>query len=198
MAAGIDYCGVAVTDGSYIQKLYPNLCSCAFILEWSEGGGRIFRSFLEQSSVAYAYWGELLGLLAKHLILPAANKLLSWICRRHVACRDIIVDFGVDSQSTATFCCAWHVIRCQCKKCVSNMSIVIDIDSWADIKWCQCKNVSDVLRRVTCVSGVCQLWGDIPTDGKTTYPLRQAGRYRSLRIVTLSEICRVAKYLVNV
>jgi hypothetical protein len=24
------------------------------------------------------------------------------------------------------------------------MSIVIDIDLWADIKWCRCKNVSDV------------------------------------------------------
>jgi hypothetical protein len=97
---------------------------------------------------------------------------LSWICHRHVACRDIIVDFGVDSQSTATFCCAWHIICCQCKKCVSNMSIVIDIDLWADIKWCQCKNVSDVSRRVTCVTGVCRLWGDLPTDRKTTYPAK--------------------------
>ena len=40
--------------------------------------------------------------------------------------------------------------------------------SQADIKGCQCKNVSDVSRRVTCVSGVCQLWGDLPTDRKTT------------------------------
>jgi hypothetical protein len=40
--------------------------------------------------------------------------------------------------------------------------------SQADIKGCRCKNVSDVSRRVTCVSGVCQLWGDLPTDRKTT------------------------------
>jgi hypothetical protein len=86
----------------------------------------------------------------------------------HVVCHDIIVDFGVDTQSTATFCCAWHVICCQCKKCVSNMSIVIDIDLWADMKWCQCKNVSDASQRVTCVGGVCQLWGDLLTGRKTT------------------------------
>jgi hypothetical protein len=52
------------------------------------------------------------------------------------------------------------------------MSVVIDIDMWADIKWCQCKNVSDVSRLVTCVSGVCQLWGNLPTDRKTTYPAK--------------------------
>ena len=27
-------------------------------------------------------------------------------------------------------------------------------------------------RRVTCVGGVCQLWGDLPTDRKTTYPAK--------------------------
>jgi hypothetical protein len=66
---------VAVTDGSYIRELYPNLCSCAFILECSEGRGRIFGSFPERSKVACAYRGELLGLLAIHLLLLAANKL---------------------------------------------------------------------------------------------------------------------------
>ena len=40
--------------------------------------------------------------------------------------------------------------------------------SQADIKGCRCKNVSDVSQRVICVSGVCQLWGDLPTDRKTT------------------------------
>jgi hypothetical protein len=118
--------------------------------------------------------------------------LLSWICRRHVACRDIIVDFGVDSQSTATFCCAWHVIRCQCKKCVSNMSIVIDIDLWADIKWCQCKNVSDVSRRVTCVSGVCRLWGDLPTDRKTTYPAKSTCSLHPLHFSLSSDTLVIA------
>ncbi len=28
---------VAVTDGSYIRKIYPNLCSAAFVMECSKG-----------------------------------------------------------------------------------------------------------------------------------------------------------------
>lgn len=66
---------VAVTDGSYIRELYPNLCSCVFVLECSKGRGRMYGSFPEQSCVACAYKGELLGLMAIHLILLAANKL---------------------------------------------------------------------------------------------------------------------------
>jgi hypothetical protein len=68
---------IAVTDGSYIREIYPELCSCAFVLECTEGRGRIFGSFPEQSKVANAYRGELLGLMAIHLILLAANKLAS-------------------------------------------------------------------------------------------------------------------------
>ncbi len=32
---------VAVTDSSYIQEIYPNLCSIAFVLECSKGRGRV-------------------------------------------------------------------------------------------------------------------------------------------------------------
>ena len=32
---------IAVTDGSYIREVYPHLCSCAFVLECTEGRGRI-------------------------------------------------------------------------------------------------------------------------------------------------------------
>ena len=46
---------VAVTDGSYIRELYPNLCSCAFVLECSEGRGRIFGDFPEKSKVALVH-----------------------------------------------------------------------------------------------------------------------------------------------
>jgi hypothetical protein len=81
--------------------------------------------------------------------------------------------YCVNTLSTATFCCAWHVISCQCKKCVSKMSIVIDIDLWADILGVVGKNVSDVSRRVSCVSNVCQLWGNLPTDIKSTYPAKK-------------------------
>ena len=49
---------VAVTDGSCIRELYPNLCSAAFILECSKGRGRIVGSFSERMDVANAYQGE--------------------------------------------------------------------------------------------------------------------------------------------
>jgi hypothetical protein len=68
---------VAVTDGSYIRELFPNLCLAAFVLECSKGQGRIVGTFLEASLVANAYRGELLGLMAIHLILLTINKLHS-------------------------------------------------------------------------------------------------------------------------
>lgn len=66
---------VAVTDGSYIREIYPNLCPAAFVMECSKGRGRIVGSLSEALSVANAYRGELLGLLAIHLILLSVNKL---------------------------------------------------------------------------------------------------------------------------
>jgi len=66
---------VAVTDGSYIKELYGDVCSCAFVLECTRGRGRVLGSFPEQSLRACAYRGELLGLMALHLILLAANKV---------------------------------------------------------------------------------------------------------------------------
>jgi hypothetical protein len=66
---------VAVTDGSYICEIYPNLCLAAFMLECSKGCGRVFGSFLEALMVANAYRGELLGLTAIHLILLSVNKI---------------------------------------------------------------------------------------------------------------------------
>jgi hypothetical protein len=66
---------VAVTNGSYIREIYPNLCSAAFVLECSKGQGRIMGTFLEASLVANAYRGELFGIMAIHLILLSMNKL---------------------------------------------------------------------------------------------------------------------------
>jgi hypothetical protein len=43
---------VAVTDGSYIRELYPNLCSAAFVLECAKGRGRMIGSFSESLMVA--------------------------------------------------------------------------------------------------------------------------------------------------
>ena len=66
---------VIVCDGSYIRSLYPNLCSAAIIFECTRGRGRLVVSFAEKSSSANAYRGELLGLMAVHLILLAVNTV---------------------------------------------------------------------------------------------------------------------------
>jgi hypothetical protein len=66
---------VTVTDGSYIRELFPNLCSAAFVLECSKGRGRVVGLFSEALLVANAYRGELLGLMAIHLILLSINKI---------------------------------------------------------------------------------------------------------------------------
>ena len=71
----IDGSLVAVTDGSYIRELYPNLCSAAFVIECAKGRGRIAGSFSERLDVANAYRGELLGLMAIHLILLSVNTV---------------------------------------------------------------------------------------------------------------------------
>lgn len=56
---------VVVCDGSYIRELYPNLSSAALIFECTRGHGRLVVSFA----------GELLGLMAVHLILLAVNTV---------------------------------------------------------------------------------------------------------------------------
>ena len=38
---------VAVTDGSYMRELYPNVCSTAFIFECTDGTGRLIGLFPE-------------------------------------------------------------------------------------------------------------------------------------------------------
>ncbi len=80
---------VAVTDGSYIRELFPNLCSAAFVLECSKGQGRIVGTFLEALLVANAYRGELLGLMAIHHILLRINKLHSYLAGKV----EIVADF---------------------------------------------------------------------------------------------------------
>ena len=65
---------VAITDRSYMRELYPNICSAAFVLECSKGQGRIYGTYTEATNVANTYQGELLGLMAIHLILLSVNK----------------------------------------------------------------------------------------------------------------------------
>jgi hypothetical protein len=66
---------IAVMDGSYMKELYPYLNSAAFFLECSKGRGRLMGSFMEQTPNAGSYQGELLGLMAIHLILRGINEV---------------------------------------------------------------------------------------------------------------------------
>jgi hypothetical protein len=60
----IDGTLVAVTDGSFIRELFPNLCSAAFVLECSKGQGRVVGLFSKSLIIPNAYLRELLGLMA--------------------------------------------------------------------------------------------------------------------------------------
>jgi hypothetical protein len=58
-----------------MKDLYPNIQSVAVVLECTKGRGRLWCSFSEASEVACSYRGELLGLMAIHLILLAINDV---------------------------------------------------------------------------------------------------------------------------
>ncbi len=64
-----------MTDGSYIKEHYPELCSVAFVLECTKGRGQLVGAFAEASVAANAYRGELLGLMAVHLLLLAVETV---------------------------------------------------------------------------------------------------------------------------
>ena len=66
---------VAVTDGSYIRALYPNMNSCVFILECLQRRGHLMGDFSKQMMAVCSYQGELLGLMAIHLILLSISKI---------------------------------------------------------------------------------------------------------------------------
>ncbi len=66
---------VAVMDGLYISQLYPTLCLAAFVLECAKGCGKIIGSFSESTLAANTYRGELLGLMAIHLLLVSVNRV---------------------------------------------------------------------------------------------------------------------------
>jgi hypothetical protein len=64
---------VAVTDGLYMKDTHPTLNSAAFIFECTKGRGRLWGSFVEHNMDTVRYHGELLVLMAIHLILNAVN-----------------------------------------------------------------------------------------------------------------------------
>jgi hypothetical protein len=64
-----------VADGSYMPHIWTDLCSTAFFFECTAGHGRLVGSFVEFLTTLNAYHGELLGLMAVHLILLGINEL---------------------------------------------------------------------------------------------------------------------------
>ncbi len=55
---------IAVTVGSYMKDLYPNIHSAALVLECKKGRGRLWCSFPEASEITCSYRGKLVGLMA--------------------------------------------------------------------------------------------------------------------------------------
>jgi hypothetical protein len=66
---------IAVTDGSYMREISTEICSNAFFFENADRTCKLVGAFPERSETANAYRGELLGLMAIHLILLAVNRV---------------------------------------------------------------------------------------------------------------------------
>jgi hypothetical protein len=66
---------IVVADGSYMPTLRTDICSTAFVFECTEGTGSLVGSFANFSVSSNAYRGELLGLMAAHLVLLGLHKL---------------------------------------------------------------------------------------------------------------------------
>ena len=77
-----------------MKDLHPHLCSAAFILECSQSGLRLVGSLAEHSISANAFRGELLGLLAIHLILLSINKLEPTLLGQMVVYSDCLGALG--------------------------------------------------------------------------------------------------------
>ncbi len=56
-----------------MKEIYLHINSVAFVFECTKGRGRLWESFMEHSPDAGSYRGELLGLMAIHLILCGVN-----------------------------------------------------------------------------------------------------------------------------
>lgn len=80
---------ICVSDGSFIRELHPDVCSAAIIIECSNSLKRLSLSIIDISPSANAFRGELLGLLAIHLILHsihATSSELSGSAQIHSDC----------------------------------------------------------------------------------------------------------------
>jgi hypothetical protein len=100
---------IAITDGSYIRELFPELCLAAFVLECSQGHRIIFGLFLESLQVANAYRGKLSGLMAIHLILLSINKI-----HQNLAGSMEIVSDCLGALKRATYLPPYQIPSCCC------------------------------------------------------------------------------------
>jgi hypothetical protein len=57
-----------------MKELYPNINSADFVFECTKGWGCFMGSFVKHTKDVCSHHGELLGLMATHLILLAVNK----------------------------------------------------------------------------------------------------------------------------
>jgi hypothetical protein len=66
---------MVVANGLYMPDLHTDLCSTAFLFECKSGQGKLVGSCVEFSASLSAYQGELLGLMAAHLVLTGIATL---------------------------------------------------------------------------------------------------------------------------
>jgi len=66
---------MCVSDGSFIRELHPHICSAAIMFECTNCGGQLSLAFADRSLSANAFRGELMGLMAIHLILHSLSEI---------------------------------------------------------------------------------------------------------------------------
>jgi hypothetical protein len=98
---------LAVADGLYIRERHPNLCAAAFILECTRHRGMLVGLFPEASKAANAFRGELLNLMAIHLLLLAVNTVSPGLPGRVKIYSDCLgaLDLHIASPPDETFRC---------------------------------------------------------------------------------------------
>ena len=66
---------MAVIDGSFIREMLPDFCSACLVLECTQVCDRIIFTLAEHSAAANAYKGELIGLMAIHLLHLSVHRI---------------------------------------------------------------------------------------------------------------------------
>ena len=88
---------VAVTDGSYMRELYPNVFSTAFIFECTNGTGRLIGSFPETTVLA--------KFIPRRASGTDSNTSYSTKCKRNGPSTE-----WVSNDNIRVFTLAWYVV----------------------------------------------------------------------------------------